>query len=296
MFTPLVFGIALPAVISGFFLFLGWLWRRNLTDGVWSGALACAIGAMAGFFGILDWSGFPPRLAEGWLPFIAGVAGIAGLLECLVLKKTVPRIFIGFLLVAAAIWVLIASQRSSWSTLGFAALYAGLCAATLLVLASLDILASRRPGLSIPLCLWVWTAGIAGSLALTGSLRYGELAGVLAATMGAGIVAAFLNSNISFARGAVPVLAPLAIGLVICGYFYSELPISSAPILALSPMILWVGESKFATGRRPWIGALMRAGLIALPVGIALILAAWPMLFPKSSPKGPGNVPSEEYY
>ena len=285
----ILYGIILPAVIAGVAWGVAWrVWNRGaspIAGGTWAGALTCALAVSVGYVGLWGWPGIPPLLAEGWLPFVAVAALLVSLLESFGLRSI--RSVLWFLLMFGTVWVLSGPRHSAWKGLEIVGWCAGLSAAMLLICASLELVADHRPGASMPVCLWIWTVGIAGALASTGSLNYGLLAGMLAAIMGAGLVAAWIQPRISFARGTVTALTPLSMGLLFCGYFYSELPGTCALILASAPLTTWLGESRFVTRRRPWLGVLMRAALIALPVAVALVIALWPMLVAK--PAGPEN-------
>ena len=302
MITPLLLGILFPALAAGIIWGLGWkLWRpiskgAEIENGYWSGAVGCALAVAIGSFGLMGWVGFPPRLAEGWLPFIAGGAALIALFESLVLRKNwLARASIWLVLLAVMVWLLMSPRRSSLSTLEYSAWVGGIAVCAWVGQSVVEALAERWTGASIPLSLWVWSVGIAACEALTGSLRYGQLAGVLAAAMGAGFVAALLKSKIAFSRGAVTIVTSAAYALLLCGYFYSDLPFASAVILALAPLILWIGETGVLTRQKQWIVVPARALLISVPVMVAVLIAAWPMIFTKPAQQGVPSSGPETY-
>ena len=184
-----------------------------------------------------------------------------------------------------AIWLVANPRTASTSGLDNAA---WLAPAALLFLthASLERISARRPGASIPVALWVWAAGSAGALAATGSLKYGQIAGIIAATLGAATVIAWIKPKFSLANGALNALLPLMFGVLLCGNKYSELPLSSALLLSAAPLMLWLGELKPIKNRPAWLSVILRALVIAIPVGIALLIACWPMLFADAAQKG----------
>ncbi len=295
-----LFGILLPALVAGITWGVAWrIWSRSaepVAQGAWAGALAVGLSTIAGYLGNEDWPGFPPRTAIGWILFISCSAIVAGALIHL-LPRTLPiRSVIWLPVVCGSIWVLTATPRANWKGAEFYGWYAALIGMPWIVAMSTESLAEHWPGASIPLSLWVWSSGIAGALAATGSLSYGHLAGILAAAMGAGIVAAWIKPTISFAHGATATLTILGISFLLCGYFYSYLPASSALILAAAPLVLWLGELSFVARRRPWTAVALRASFIAVPVMVALLFAAWPMLFPAPSKNAPGGGAEADFY
>lgn len=276
-----LFGILIPAVVAGSVLGIGWkVWERSASsqvNGKWSGAIAVAGAFLAGFFLLAGWPGFPPKFAEGWLPLIAVMAAAAGLIVA-----RWPRVQLStpFLLIFVM-------PRGGWSD-GQSAFWiiAAILVGMPLIIEALEIVATKRPGASIPLALWIWAAGSAVALAATGSLKYGQFAGTLAAAMGAGVVIAWIYPRISFASGAASALYTLVGTLLMLGYFYSELPAIPALILAIAPLVLLIGETNIVTLRAPWLGATLRALLIAAPVAAAILIAVWPQLNAAKNPYG----------
>ena len=290
-----IFGILLPALVAGITWGLAWrIWNRQtspLASGTWAGALAVGLAFIVGFLGTEGWPTLPPHTAIGWLVFIAIASIVISLIETALPRTVLIRFILWLPIVIAGVWVLTSTPRGTWKGTDYF-LWSGFILAGTWLLLALEPIAERRPGASIPLALWLWCAGIAGSLAMTGSILYGHLAGILAAAMGAGLVAAWIKPSISFARGSVATLTTLALAFLICGYFYSDLPTSSALILAAAPLMLWLGELSIVTARKPWMAVITRTAFIALPVTLALLFAAWPMLFPP--PAKPGAAPSAE--
>ena len=286
MIAPL-YCILVPALLAGIIWGLAWrMWKRRAEAadgaGYW-GALAVAA-AFAGCYGLLDgWPGMPPLLAEGWLPFAAGAAVLVALLAHLIKRG---RALLWLALFVAAEFVLTARPRGSWPMWVTAMWLVGGGLGSVVVLLSINRFAEKQRGTALALALWIWTAGTGVALALTGSLKYAQFAASVSAAMGAGVVAAWINPKISFARGAVETLALLTLGLLLCGYLYSDLPASPALLLAVAPLSLWLAECQCVEKLAAWQRAAIRLALMALPVAVALLIAAWPMIFSKAAEPG----------
>jgi hypothetical protein len=183
---------------------------------------------------------------ERWA--IGGVASFAATLLGALLLLLVPKFKYGWTLGQGALWL---------AALGSA----GVCTAWAID-GAVRNKARRFPLLSFLVIL----AGTSVALAISGSMMLGQLAAVLSAVIfglsGASAFGAVGRPAI------VPVLATLFIGLIACGYFYAELPMSSAVLLVIAPAtsLLLRDEPSF---RRE----LLRAVIAAFPVAAALVLA-----------------------
>jgi hypothetical protein len=278
MLEPVVFGIALPALAGG----SSWMIRAR---GAAQAALPVA--CLAGSLALWGWPGFPPLLAEGWLPFVAAAALAAGLLDRLWLPESRARAVPWILLAAFTIGSVLGPRRKVWSPGESAAWHGALVLGLAALQAALERAALRRAGASLPLAAFIWSSGTAAALAVTGSLKYGQLAGLAAAALGAAVVVSWIRPGLSLAHGPAATLVAWNGALLVLGYFYSDLPALPALLLAASPLTLLIGEAGFVAGRRPWVGALVRAILVAAPVGTAFLIAAWPTLVPAPGQKYP---------
>lgn len=291
MTDALAFGIVLPAVVGGVFWgFGGRVWRRGKGHppmGEGWGAPAVALSCVAGALALLGWPGFPPKVAEGWLPFLA----VAGLGAGPAVSRFPPLRPLRFALQALAVGLVLGRPRALWSTGEAIAWHGAAFAGAAGVHAAIDAVAARRPGPATAFALWLWCSALAGSLAMTGSLKYGQLAGLPAATLGAAVVVAALQPSLSLGYGATAVLAPWNAALLLCGYFYSELPAGASLLLAAAPISMCVADTLLGAGR-PRVAAAARIAALGLPAGIALAIAAWPMLFPGPEPGGADSPPS----
>jgi hypothetical protein len=132
----------------------------------------------------------------------------------------------------------------------------------------LDALARRTPtAVEMPAFLLIISAGAFGGLMLSGSMLLGQFAAVLSAAVFGSLV--FTIRRVNLGRGIVPVFSLLLGTLLVSGYFFAELPASSAALIAFAPALALIPlrmPSKI-------VACGIRAGLVSVPVIVALVLA-----------------------
>lgn len=272
--------IFVPAVVAGAVWGAGWkIWDRKaaaLRDGTWVGPLAFAAAFAAGFILLEGWPGFPPRSAEGWLPYIGAGAGLlsAGRFGR---RELVIQIILWGVIFAFAVMRLTVNLRPTWSGGEEALWFFGFVVTGLAAQMALEVVAERRPGVSMPVVYWILAVGVFTTLALSGSITYAQYAGIVAAAAGAAFVAACIKPSISFsgAGGTSGVVVVLLNALLLCGNLFSGLPLSVALILAGAPIFLLIGEMGWVTQRAGWQQVLLRAVFVGVPVGVAVGVAKW---------------------
>jgi hypothetical protein len=119
----------------------------------------------------------------------------------------------------------------------------------------------------MPTFLLITCAGTFGALMLSGSILLGQFAAVLgAAVFGSLLFAAW---KVPLGRGIVPVFSLLLGTLLVSGYFFAELPLTCAMLLAFAPALalapIRASNKILAFG--------FRFGLVSAPVVVALVLA-----------------------
>ena len=224
---------------------------------------------LVGHLMIAGWTSFPPADTTNWLPYFALAAAVLGAF-CAVLPITAwARVVIFALVSTGALRLLLKPKfQYGWSPGEGWAWVAGLGCAIVLLAIVLDALA-RRPGTAVemPVFLLIVSAGTSGALMLSGSMLLGQFAMVLAAAVFGALV--FTARKVALGRGIVPVFSLLVSALLVSGYFFAELPATSAVLLAFAPMpaLIYMGMSNklLALGSR--------AALVSVPVALALVLA-----------------------
>ncbi|MDQ7007168.1 MAG: hypothetical protein Q9Q40_08040 [Acidobacteriota bacterium] len=222
---------------------------------------------------------FPPVESVDWLPFFALLAGVVGLLEAGLPRLGRGRWLLRLVVVAGLLWTTLSPLvRYAWSALAAAGWMAALEIAVLLFWGAVESHVRRDEPLAAPLSFLLLSVGSSGILLLSNSAVLGQLAGVLAAVLGAWLLMAVLRPRRFPARGSGAVLTLVLAGLWMQGYFYADLPLSSLVLLALVPATAVVGEALRRRGRSRLVALAGEWALASLLVGLAAVgplLASW---------------------
>ena len=243
---PFILGVALPLIVSAAALLAAsrpWRAGAALWGGRWGAALALGGGFFAGYVGIRHFPRFPPAEASEHLAYFALAGLILGLIES---ARRTPGWVRWPLRAAVSIPLVLvmtsASREYDWTAAQAACWVVGLTLAILAAWASAESQAARFPGASSPLILFVVTAGSSVALLLTGSALLAQLALALAVTLFVSALAAWRRPSLSLSGGGVCVAVVLLAGLLMNGYFYSELPGLAALALFAAPVLGWVAH------------------------------------------------------
>lgn len=263
----------LPAAIAAMMVGAGvcafaLFWGRERARGA-LGPLAVGVAYFLGHLAITGWTSFPPADTTNWLPYFALAAAVLGAF-CSVLPITAwSRVAIFALVSTGALRLLLRPKfQYGWSPGEGWVWVAGLGCAIVLLAIVLDALA-RRPGTAVetPIFLLIVSAGTSGALMLSGSMLLGQFAMVLAAAVFGALV--FAIRKVALGRGIVPVFSLLLSALLVSGYFFAELPATSAVLLAFAPVPALIDIG--LTNKLLALGS--RAALVSVSVALALVLA-----------------------
>jgi len=248
--APLGLGLAfLGAYIAGF-LVLHRTWPSWLPRERWQ--LLTMMSLSATCFGLIC-AGWRPRL--GGLIFLCALAAFC---QAWFLRPTIPE------------------QHPT-------ALRAALALTAFALAFGLEALARRHPGPLMPLIMFVPFAGATLLFIESGFARIGLLAGAIALALVITAVPAWWNRSISFADGGMIWLGAMLASLLAVGadhgYNTGEAPLMSFVLLAASPLMVWLAETKHVARLRPWQAALARFALVLAPV-IAALALVWPIELP----------------
>lgn len=274
---PVYAPVLVPAILAGLCLLISWhAWRRRTLaqEGHWGGAAAVALGYFAGHVLLTSWPPIPPAKAVDWLAYLALAAGAAGLTQRHWGKHWYAAWPLMLLLGCLFAALLLRSYLEyNWGRREGMLWIIGLGIATAVLWNTLERLATKRTGASLPLSLWLICAAASAAFVLSGSGLLGQLAVTLAAVFGAAVVLAWWAPGLSLASGTLTAFVPIYAGLLIQAYFYSELPIWSAILLYLAPFALWFGERRRIYFMKPWKAALARLLTIGAPLALAAAIA-----------------------
>ena len=262
-------GVLAAVLISAVFAFAGRLWRANN----WADAVALGMGYAGGNVVTAGWPAFPPVEATQWLPYFALAAMFLGVIDALLRPAGSLRMLIWMLCCMGFLRLLLnAKFQYGWSLAQGVLWIVGLAAGMLMLAISLDAAVRRDRSISSPLILTIVASGTGAALMLSGSMLLGQFAMILAAALGAILAAAFLLPRAVEGRGVVPVAVALLASLWLSGYFYSELPLASALLLAAAslPALFMISLSERLSS---WRAVVMRAGIVIIPVAISVLLA-----------------------
>ena len=238
----------------------------------WLAGLAVAVGYAAGHVGFLGWPAFPARAAEQWVPHLALVAAALAWLSSRFAPAASWAIRVVWIGVGLGL-ELRPMIEHQWSGAVSAAWIAALTGAVLAICLGLDWAMPRLEPRSAWSALACMFAGTAASLALSGSLALGLVAGSAAAAAAGGLAAALIGrGRVQVGRESSLVLVTIAAGLLICGAFYSALPTVSALLLLAAPLAPLVVPARIL-GRSAVRGALLAAGIVAAIAALAAAIA-----------------------
>lgn len=264
--NQILFGLILPAAVAGGVLIFARS-RMTETGSGWLIAVALCSGYIAGYLGLEGVPPFPPREGVHYLCYLAGIGLIAGgfwhlstwgrVLTQAALAIAIPRLLLN------------STFKYTWGQLEGILWWAGLAIALFIFWTLVQQSFTALPaGGASPFVYFGLSGGTAVVLAVSGTLRVAQHAGILVAIFAAVWILTLILQRGSeerwrvFPGGASAGIALLLSGLWMNGYFYEEVPAASAVLLAIA---LPAGPTKRSL--------FFQIGLIALPVIAAMVIA-----------------------
>lgn len=282
IFKQLVLGLLLPAIIGGGIFVLAAKSTRNQTEtgnGLslgWLIGVALSAGYIVGYIGLEGVPPFPPREGVHWLCYLALIGLILGVFWHLSLWGRL----IAQVVVSIAIPRLLLSPMFKYNWGQVEGILWWVCLAVVffifwnIVQQSFTLLPS---GGWSPFVYFGLSGGTALILAVSGSLRLAQHAGILVALFAAiWIITLLLRPDDKvpvFPLGASPVIALALAGIWMNGYFYEEVPVASAVLLLLPLFLTPVGQIAAVQRLGARRSAVVHVIVIALPVVIAIGIA-----------------------
>lgn len=264
---------ALAAAIAAALLFIFARWWKSA--GRCAGAIAIGAGYVAGHVFTAGWSSFPPRHATHWLFWFAVVGVIAAVVAALVKPKGTIRLVAWAIICTIACRLILQPKFSyAWSAAeGWLRVFA--IALGVVVLTCCLDLVERRPFGAATLfsVTTVLCGGAFIALILSGSLLLGQFACILSAIAATCFLLIIAVTAPFHPSGAAAPLSLVCAGLWLSGFFYAELPATSALLLAFGPAmaLLPLGKENYSELRV----LAHRSAFVAVPVAIAVVLALY---------------------
>ena len=242
--------------------------------GRWGIAAGLGLGYLAGHVGILGWPALPTLESKEWVAWLVLAATAIGIVETTADLPRWSRWTLRSLFVAVGLELVLRSMiENAWTPTESTAWLVGLEVALLASWWNLEVQAERLsgPGWVVPLGLV--SVGWAVVQTLGGGASAGQLDGVLASTFLGALTTVGLRPGPALSRGGPPVALTALAGLGLTGYFYAEVPPSSAVLLALAPWAPWVDRIGLIRRRSYWTRASVRFLVVLLIVGLAAFAA-----------------------
>jgi hypothetical protein len=269
----LLYGVLIPALVAGTVLVLAralpWQGSGARAGG---GALACGAAFAAGHIGMLGPPSWPPAGAMATLLWVALGAAVLGGLEGFLPPP--ERRVLRLLASAALPFVLLPGPLASWSLMEGAANAAALTAVTVALWSHLGAISARQAAAPFFLLACAVSAATSAVALSSGSALIAQLAGVLAAALGAAFALGCLRPRARADRGAAAVTAVVLAGLWTGAFHLGEAPLASIALLAGASLTGWLLELRPLKDAAPWKAAIIGLAAALPLLGLAVALAA----------------------
>jgi hypothetical protein len=272
----LLVGLTAPALIA---MALVWLLRRTLpgkTEDRGLFASAAAAGVFLGYVLLPDWAALRPERYWQWLPYV----GVAAAAVSALAASSRTLLAVRWLLLSAAALVAAWKLVPDWEglvpprALSIVLLAAGM----VLLSAALEALPDRLCGPPLIAILALVASGAMVAVAVAVSVKFGQLAGLIASALAGCGLSCLRRPNVSpdAVRGLIPPAVLLLAGVAYVGCIEPNPPVVALLFIPAVPLALWA----FAAGplSRLQGNAAMAAqiGTVAILVAIAVAIACIP--------------------
>lgn len=282
----LFLGLLLPTIVgSGIFIFARSLAPKEYATvryekelggfRGWLIAAALGVGYVVGYLGMEGVPVFPPRQGIHWLCYLA----IAGLIVASFWHRAVwgPIAQIAISIIIPRL-LLTSTFKHTWGPVEGIIWWVCLAVVIFMFWHIVEGSFSALPaGASGPFVYCGLFGGTALVLALSGSLRLAQHAGILVALFAASWIITLVlqrdRKRFVFPRGTSPIVTFLLIGLWMNGYFFAEVPAASAVLLLISLLFVYVGRIEVIQELGVRRSLLVQIVGVALPVIIAIGVA-----------------------
>ena len=262
----LIWVIALPVAVSLVAIFVAHVPPgRNRATQQWGPALALAGAFAAAFVALRGRPRIPPPDAQSWLVYFGGASVLIAIVATVVKKNRWRAIVFvaSVVLIAATVWFTWRSQIPIFGWREFLIRMAIVAACIVAWWLLIDRLAARVKGPAVPLVLTITASVAALVLVNAHSVFLGQLAGAVAASLGAMTVASLYFKKFTLAGGGVLTLAVLLLGVLLLGKVY-DLSYLDLTLLSAAPLAAWLGELPFKSKRARFATRVLAVLLVLL--------------------------------
>jgi hypothetical protein len=263
-----VWSILVPGLVALSISLIGAALKLRL----WTAAPALGLAFLAAFpainFGTWRIPAIVPADSGGWLPIIAILAMIIGIIDAGIRRPLLARAMIVVIVAAIGLWAELKFKfHAGWSRMNGALIICGFAVLAGVWWAALDDLATNSNVLA-PLQMWLISAVSGVVLMLVGPVTYGKFCLALAA----GSFAMLWRQSPGALRAAATVFAIVFVSILAGGFYLSDLSLLVLAMIASTALFVWIGRW-LPSSWKPWKRGLTRLLITLVPLGTALILA-----------------------
>jgi len=251
--------------------------KRDRATQPWGPALALAAAFAAAFAGLRGRPAFPPRDAQTWLIYVAGISVLIAILGTVLPPRKTWSWFIlaplSVMLILVTVWLLARSQIPLFGWKRFLLRAAVIAAGMIVWWVLMERLSARPKGAAAALPLVLTIAASVAALAIVNahSMLLGQLAGSIAAALGAITLLGLWFRKLSLSRGGLLTLTVVLLGVILAGHFFADLSRLDLILLGVAPLTAWAGEL-------PWKGKGTRFAIRVIAVLVVLLIPLVPAL------------------
>lgn len=286
--SEMIFGIALPALLSLVALLLAWppLGARHATPGRWWGApIGLALATSCAALGLIGYplgkSATPTAYLSPYILLAGSVGFVVALSEQRRGRLSLALLLVPFALLFSSLLALSIAPLLTAGSIGSggeALKVGGVLLLLGCVLAAGALRLGNAPGSDLPpevpavlppLVLFMVTVATSILLVLSGIISLAILCGALAATLGPAAVGALIRKDLQLGSGVKFSSALILSGLLAQGYLFGEMVHASGALVAFAPF--FAVTTVPSTGAK---GALFRIFAVSIVLTAALLLAA----------------------
>jgi hypothetical protein len=210
--------------------------------------------------------------SKGWLPLIAVMALVVGLLDSFVRLPVLVRGIVVAVITAIGLSLLLKFKFATWTTLQTTEVIGAFAIAAAIWACVIEDSVTSMP-LGSLLVTWMIASVSAVVLMLIATLESGQFYIVLAACGFANLPALLWKPSQNALRGFASIFSILLISFLVSAYFTSELVTLQLVILIAPPIFLFLTR-RLPIRWKPWQRAAVRIAVTFIPLAAGLALAA----------------------